>query len=114
MRAIVSISMLFGMAIDFRVRFDVDDVQLSQLHHDAFGGNYELVPWGSRLQRHSKSWVGAFHGTVLCEFMNADHCHGRHRRQCPDDRLGRTPASNRIPDYPFEIDQNRTDLIHDR
>lgn len=78
MRAIVNISMLFGMAIDFRVRFDVDDVQLSQLHHDAFGGNYELVPWGSRLHRHSKSWVGAFHGTVLCGFVNAAWDGGKH------------------------------------
>ena len=78
MRAIVSISMLFGMAIDFRVRFDVDDVQLSQLHHDAFGGNYELVPWRSRLQRHSKCWVGAFHGSVLCGFVNAAWDGGKH------------------------------------
>jgi hypothetical protein len=90
MRAIVSISMLFGMAIDFRVRFDVDDVQLSQLHHDAFGGNYELVPWGSRLQRHSKSWVGAFHGTVLCGFVNADHW----RPKSPHAMPGRSPWPN--------------------
>lgn len=57
--------------IEVRVRFDVDDAELSALHGRAFGGGVVLQPWGSRLQRHSVAWVGAFDGEVLVGFVHA-------------------------------------------
>lgn len=59
------------MTIDFQIRFPVVDTELSRLHHDAFGGRYECAPWRSRLERHSKSWVGAFSDGQLCGFVHA-------------------------------------------
>ncbi|MBJ7325394.1 MULTISPECIES: GNAT family N-acetyltransferase [Nocardiaceae] len=66
------------MAIDFRVRPPVDDDELSRLHHDAFGGVYEFVPWRSRLERHSKSWICAFDSGELCGFVHAAWDGGKH------------------------------------
>lgn len=59
------------MAIILRIRFTVDDEALSRLHADAFGGSYELVAWHARLQRHSRSWVGAFADGGLVGFVHA-------------------------------------------
>ncbi|WP_280413343.1 hypothetical protein, partial [Nocardia asiatica] len=53
------------MIADLRIRFAVDDEVLSRLHTDAFGGGHELSPWKARLERHSRSWVGAFVGDRL-------------------------------------------------
>ncbi|AYJ51517.1 GNAT family N-acetyltransferase [Rhodococcus sp. P1Y] len=66
------------MTIDFQIRFPVVDTELSRLHHDAFGGRYECAPWRSRLERHSKSWVGAFSDGQLCGFVHAVWDGGAH------------------------------------
>lgn len=68
----------FDTTIDYRIRFPVDDTELSQLHHDAFGGHYELASWRSQLERHSKSWVGAFSDGRLCGFVHAVWDGARH------------------------------------
>ncbi|CAL9335014.1 hypothetical protein SUDANB121_00161 [Nocardiopsis dassonvillei] len=59
------------MEHDLRTRFPVDDAELSRLHAEAFGHPYALVPWGERLARHSRSWVGEFHGGRLAGFVHA-------------------------------------------
>ena len=47
--------------VQLRVRFPVDDVELSELHRLAFGASKATVqPWAARLARHSLTWVGAF------------------------------------------------------
>lgn len=56
---------------DLRVRFRVDDEELSRLHADAFGHDYTLVPWAERLQRHSRSWAGEFREGRLVGFVHA-------------------------------------------
>ncbi|WP_067462192.1 GNAT family N-acetyltransferase [Nocardia amamiensis] len=66
------------MIADLRIRFAVDDEMLSQLHADAFGGAHVLSPWKARLERHSRSWVGAFAGDRLVGFVHAVWDGGRH------------------------------------
>lgn len=66
------------MIADLRIRFAVDDEMLSRLHTDAFGGHHELSPWTSRLERHSRSWVGALVGDRLVGFVHAVWDGGRH------------------------------------
>jgi ribosomal protein S18 acetylase RimI-like enzyme len=66
------------MIADLRIRFAVDDEVLSQLHTDAFGGDHELSPWKARLERHSRSWVGAFVRDQLVGFVHAVWDGGRH------------------------------------
>ncbi|WP_040862802.1 GNAT family N-acetyltransferase [Nocardia niigatensis] len=66
------------MTADLRIRFAVDDEALSQLHTDAFGGDHMLTPWKARLERHSRSWVGAFVGDRLVGFVHAVWDGGRH------------------------------------
>ncbi|GAA5105661.1 hypothetical protein GCM10023319_75710 [Nocardia iowensis] len=34
--------------------------QAGGIHADAFGGDYTLTAWRERLERHSRSWSGAF------------------------------------------------------
>ncbi len=66
-------------AIDVRVRFDVDDVELAGLHARAFGNEIgEVVPWRERLERHSLTWVGAFHDEHLVGFVHAAWDGGKH------------------------------------
>ncbi|NKY44631.1 GNAT family N-acetyltransferase [Nocardia cerradoensis] len=63
---------------DLRIRFAVDDEALSRLHADAFGGDRTVVPWQARLERHSRSWVGAFAGERLVGFVHAVWDGGNH------------------------------------
>ncbi|MBF6297002.1 GNAT family N-acetyltransferase [Nocardia amamiensis] len=51
---------------------------LSQLHAYAFGADHVLSPWRARLERHSRSWVGAFIGDRLVGFVHAVWDGGRH------------------------------------
>lgn len=64
--------------MDLRVRFAVDDVALSRLHTDAFGGDHTPTPWKARLDRHSRSWVGAFVDDRLVGFVHAIWDGGAH------------------------------------
>ncbi|MGF1647577.1 MAG: GNAT family N-acetyltransferase [Kineosporiaceae bacterium] len=69
--------------VDLRTRFPVDDAELSDLHarafaHPATPHRVEVQPWRSRLDRHSVSWVGAFHGGDLVGFVHACWDGGRH------------------------------------
>jgi ribosomal protein S18 acetylase RimI-like enzyme len=57
--------------VEIRVRFPVNDHELSRLHAEAFGHEYSLVPWSERLQRHSRSWAGAFLDGSLVGFVHA-------------------------------------------
>ncbi|WP_435590941.1 GNAT family N-acetyltransferase [Nocardia sp. bgisy118] len=66
------------MIADLRIRFAVDDEELSRLHTDAFGGDHVPSPWTARLERHSRSWVGAFVGNRLVGFVHAVWDGGRH------------------------------------
>ncbi len=58
-----------------RIRFPVDNGALSALHVKAFGNpvtdRLQSQPWATRLERHSLSWVGAFHGKALIGFVHA-------------------------------------------
>lgn len=60
------------------VRFPVDDEELSHLHAEAFGHAPALVPWSERLERHSRSWVGAFDEGRLVGFVHAVWDGGAH------------------------------------
>ncbi|MFI6313502.1 GNAT family N-acetyltransferase [Nocardia fusca] len=66
------------MATDLRIRFTVDDEALSRLHTEAFGGDHVLQPWKARLEKHSRSWVGAFAGDRLVGFVHAIWDGGTH------------------------------------
>ncbi|PDP89361.1 GNAT family N-acetyltransferase [Glycomyces fuscus] len=66
------------MPYDLRIRFPVDDGEVSRLHADAFGGGYTLVPWAARLRRHSRSWAGEFHEGRLVGFAHAVWDGGAH------------------------------------
>ncbi|WP_225726666.1 MULTISPECIES: GNAT family N-acetyltransferase [unclassified Nocardia] len=59
------------MTITLRTRCAIDDEALSRLHAETFGGGYELIPWRARLERHSRSWVGAFADDRLIGFVHA-------------------------------------------
>jgi ribosomal protein S18 acetylase RimI-like enzyme len=64
--------------MEVRVRFPVHDEELSLLHAEAFGHEFTLVPWAERLQRHSRSWAGAFSGDRLVGFVHAVWDGGKH------------------------------------
>ena len=65
--------------LQFRVRFAVEDVRLSELHARAFGcRDVAVQPWASRLERHSLTWVGAFEGDRLIGFVHACWDGGAH------------------------------------
>ncbi|MGW6336578.1 GNAT family N-acetyltransferase [Nocardia rhamnosiphila] len=66
------------MVADLCIRFAVDDEMLSRLHADAFGGDHVPSSWTARLERHSRSWVGAFVGDRLVGFVHAVWDGGRH------------------------------------
>jgi len=54
---------------EIRIRFTVDDVELSRLHALAFGSEPEIQPWSDRLERHALTWVGAFGNDRLTGFV---------------------------------------------
>jgi len=57
--------------IVYRERSAVDDEALSTLHGRAFGStNIVVIPWQSRLERWSVSWVSAYAGDRLVGFVN--------------------------------------------
>ncbi|WP_026533791.1 GNAT family N-acetyltransferase [Arthrobacter sp. H14] len=64
--------------MDIRIRFDVDDEAVSQLHAAAFASSYRLIPWQERLSRHSVTWVGAFSAEELVGFVHAVWDGGAH------------------------------------
>lgn len=71
------------MTIHFRIRFPVQDAELSALHAWAFTGSpprsdLRVAPWRARLDRHSVTWVGAFDGDVLIGFVHACWDGGEH------------------------------------
>lgn len=66
------------MVADLRIRFAVDDEMLSRFHADAFGGDRVSSSWTARLERHSRSWVGASVGDRLVGFVHAVWDGGRH------------------------------------
>ncbi|MFI9634888.1 GNAT family N-acetyltransferase [Nocardia sp. NPDC051929] len=66
------------MTTELRIRFLVDDEAVSRLHTEAFGGDFSVDPWRARLERHSKSWVGAFAEDRLVGFVHAVWDGGRH------------------------------------
>ncbi|GAA1565490.1 GNAT family N-acetyltransferase [Kribbella sancticallisti] len=55
--------------IDYRIRFAVDDTELSTLHALAFESPVEVQPWAARLDRHALTWVGAFSNNQLVGFV---------------------------------------------
>jgi ribosomal protein S18 acetylase RimI-like enzyme len=55
--------------IDYRVRFPVDDQELSTLHALAFESAVTPTPWAARLERHALTWVGAFSNDQLIGFV---------------------------------------------
>jgi ribosomal protein S18 acetylase RimI-like enzyme len=69
--------------IELKVRFPVDDRELSSLHRRSF--NPELAeteavvrPWADRLERHSLTWVGAFSSGRLVGFVHTVGDGGTH------------------------------------
>ena len=68
-------------AVDVRllVRAEVDDEALSRLHARAFGGRPALQEWGTRLSRHSLTWISAHDGRDhLIGFVNVAWDGGTH------------------------------------
>ena len=63
---------------DIRVKFAVDDRELSTLHALAFGGEVEVMAWGARLARHALTWVGAFSNDQLVGFVQVCWDGGAH------------------------------------
>ncbi|WP_043598723.1 GNAT family N-acetyltransferase [Cellulomonas flavigena] len=65
---------------DLRVRYDVDDAALTRLHARAFAAPVPAAPtpWAARLDRHSVTWVGAFHDDALVGFVHACWDGGAH------------------------------------
>ena len=64
--------------MEIRVRFPVDDDELSRLHALAFGSPVEVQPWAARLERHALSWVGAFSNDLLVGFVQVCWDGGAH------------------------------------
>jgi ribosomal protein S18 acetylase RimI-like enzyme len=75
----------------FRVRFPVDDAELSSLHEHAFptgeqtlGGEQGQAgerghrPWAARLEGHALTWIGAFDGDRLVGFVQVAWDGGEH------------------------------------
>jgi ribosomal protein S18 acetylase RimI-like enzyme len=71
------------MTVELKLRFPVDDAELSLLHHRAFspdrpGPETAIVGWAQRLERHSLTWVGAFSSGRLVGFVHAVWDGGTH------------------------------------
>ena len=66
------------MSMEIRVRFPVDDDELSTLHALAFESPVEVQPWAARLERHALTWVGAFSNDRLVGFVQVCWDGGAH------------------------------------
>ncbi|TDO54717.1 acetyltransferase (GNAT) family protein [Kribbella sp. VKM Ac-2527] len=64
--------------MELRVRFPVDDRELSTLHALAFESPVSVQPWGARLERHALTWVGAFSNDRLIGFVQVCWDGGAH------------------------------------
>jgi GNAT superfamily N-acetyltransferase len=64
--------------VEIRVRFPVDDTELSTLHALAFESRVEVQPWAARLERHALTWVGAFSNDQLIGFVQVCWDGGAH------------------------------------
>jgi ribosomal protein S18 acetylase RimI-like enzyme len=58
-----------GDGLEFRIRFAVDDRELSRLHALTFEGPVQVQPWAARLDWHALTWVGAFSNDQLIGFV---------------------------------------------
>ena len=59
------------MDVVYAARAPIDDAELSRLHASAFGAKRsDTVPWSTRLERHSLTWVTANLGRELIGFVN--------------------------------------------
>jgi ribosomal protein S18 acetylase RimI-like enzyme len=67
-----------GDGLEFRIRFAVDDRELSRLHALAFEGPVQMQPWAARLDRHALTWVGAFSNNRLLGFVQVCWDGGAH------------------------------------
>ena len=71
------------MSVELKVRFPVNDTELSVLHQRAFSPDRPetdaaIRPWADRLERHSLTWVGAFSSGRLVGFVHAVWDGGTH------------------------------------
>ena len=71
------------MTVELKVRFPVDDAELSLLHHRAFSPDRPvpataIAGWAQRLERHSLTWAGAFSSGRLVGFVHAVWDGGTH------------------------------------
>jgi len=67
------------MAIELRIRFPVDDAELSDLHTRAFGEVAgPVTPWRRRLETHALTWIGAFDNDHLIGFVQVCWDGGEH------------------------------------
>jgi ribosomal protein S18 acetylase RimI-like enzyme len=64
--------------LELRIRFAVDDGELSRLHALAFEGPVQVQPWAVRLDRHALTWVGAFSNHQLIGFVQVCWDGGAH------------------------------------
>jgi ribosomal protein S18 acetylase RimI-like enzyme len=64
--------------MEIKVRFPVDDEELSTLHALAFESEVEVQPWAARLERHALTWVGAFSNDLLVGFVQVCWDGGAH------------------------------------
>lgn len=64
--------------MEIKVRFPVDDEELSTLHALAFESEVEVQPWAARLERHALTWVGAFSKGLLVGFVQVCWDGGAH------------------------------------
>ena len=64
--------------MEMRVRFPVDDTELSTLHALAFEAPVAVQPWAARLERHALTWVGAFSNDRLIGFVQVCWDGGAH------------------------------------
>src|ERR1700678_3424389 len=74
------------MTVELKVRFPIDDAELTALHHRAFSPDRPdqpapdaaTRPWAERLERHSLTWVGAFSVGRLVGFVHVVWDGGTH------------------------------------
>ncbi|GIE98702.1 GNAT family N-acetyltransferase [Paractinoplanes rishiriensis] len=66
------------MSVRLRVRFPIDDAQLSELHNTAFKTPGTVRPWARQLEHHALTWIGAFHGPDLIGFVQVAWDGGHH------------------------------------
>ncbi len=67
------------MAISYQTRGPVDDEVLTRLHERAFARESgPVIPWATRLEHHSLSWITAAHEGHLVGFVNVVGDGGAH------------------------------------